>query len=190
MGRNQSDNVVPCIPLEKGYVRGYYEKRDGRMVWINPYQNSRDKEAQAGDSSMKNFDTVSAPSSKIVPTSSQRTPTKVENVPQTQSESTSYIVDVIVSMVRTINKFEPGQVVRLREAMKLCRSIVQELGYLDATIKPYFEVPESKPMRLDKGASRETAAMSKEAKRLSRRITKGTVREKVQRLSVAFEDAL
>lgn len=185
-----SNEPIPCIPLEKGYVSGYYEKRNGKLVWISPYENSRTRNDQPGNSDVDTLDGGSVRKPRAPFASSGKNPEKTLDVAQQQNTSLDYVLDAIIGMIKTISNMESGEIVRLQAALKTCRSIVRELGYLDDTISSFFRVPNVKPSRLGKRAARETAAMAKECDKLARRVTKHSLHVRIQKLGEQFEAAL
>lgn len=191
MSKNRNVNGnFHTIPLQKGYVRGYYERRNGRLVWISPYENSKDKHAKLDPSSVQeNPATPIVKPLKIEGGGSQNTVKPV--VPtQTNHKDLNFLLEVIVRTVKTIRQFEPGEVMKLNPALKVARSIVSEMGYLDEGLDAIFHVPQVKQTKLSEGAARKTAALAKELKRVSRRVTKLTLREKTEKLSLTLAEAL
>jgi hypothetical protein len=187
--RNSSANFH-TIPFQKGYVKGYYERRNGRLVWISPYENSKDKHDRDGQSGVQ--ETIQTPA--IKPPSIDDKPHKPAVNPvvvrQENDEKLNFLLEVVVRAAKTIRGFEPGEIVKLAPALKMARSIVSELGYMDAGIAPVFEPPSAKQTKLSSKAARETAALAKELKRVSRRVTKSTLREKTQKFSSTLTEAL
>jgi hypothetical protein len=190
MSKNNPSNEIFTIPMAKGYVRGYYEKRNGRMVYINPYQNSKSKKKPA----VSNQQQVDVPTAHVPKPGFKENAggvaAKPIHVDARPDNSLNFIVEIIIRIVKVINHFEPGEIVRLAPAVLTAKSIVKELGYMDQGISASFEIPVAKKTKLSDGAARETAAMSKELKRLSRRVTRATIREKIQRMSALLAEAL
>lgn len=188
MSKNSSNFHV--IPFEKGFVRGYYERRNGKLVWVSPYENSKDK--QSKDSASEVGETPMSAASKLpkFEPNSGKNPIKPVQVADHDETSFSFLLEVIIRMVKQIDSFEPGEIVKLKAALSAAKSIVRELGYYDETIAPSFVVPNAKQSKLGSKAARETSAMSKELKRVMRRVTKSTLRAKVQKMSGLLQEAL
>jgi hypothetical protein len=175
----------------KGYVKGYYEKRNGKLVWVSPYENSKDKKTGDIASKVTNDGQTGGPKLPHLEDKLGRVPAKpvvVSNIGGT--DKFNFVLEEVIKCVKTIHGFEPGEIVKLQSALRVAKGIIHELGYMDAGIKSFFEVPAVKRSKLSSGAVRETAAMVKELTRISRRIVKGTLREKVQRMAETMEEAL
>lgn len=187
----KNNNLIPCIPLEKAWVRGYYERRNGKLVWVKPYENSKSRKPDDGGSDVRNLvETTEMPLKQPPPSSSEHAEVKPLGVAQIDKESMNWLLSVIIKCVKTIKGFEEGEIVRLYPALSIARSIIKELGYYDKTMDGYFTSPQVKASKLSSGAARETQAMAKNLKQLTRRVTKSTLREKVQRMSSQLEEAL
>lgn len=190
MSKNKSVSFH-VIPMKKGYVKGYYEKRDGRLVWISPYENSKDKHNQPSVSKVQTLNSVTAPKlPQFDPNSAQQTPKPIM-VSTKQDQEFDFLLNIIVGMVRAIDGFEPGEIARLRPALRSAKSIISELGYMDDGIKLMFNQHMAvKPMRLDAGHARQVSGMAKELNRVQRRVVKASLRNKVQKMAAYLEEAL
>ena len=187
----KTNDITLCIPFEKGWVRGYYEKRNGRLVWIKPYENSKVRKMDGGNSDVQNLvETAGMPIKQPPKSSGGTTGIKPIDNAQISKESMNFLLHAIIACVKTIRSFKDGEIVKVAPALLIARSIIKELGYYDRTMENNFEIPDTKPTKLGSGASRETEAMAKQLNRLSRRVTKSTLREKVQKMSSQLEEAL
>jgi hypothetical protein len=154
--------LIPCIPFGKSWVHGYYEKRNGRLVYVRPYENSKNKVAIDGKGDTQSVET--SPMKVKKPDLSGgggRSETKTVDQSQISKESFDWLLSVVISCVKTIRGFEDGEVVRLSRALNSARSIIKELGYYEPTMDGYFALPVAKSSRLSGGAARKTEAMSK-----------------------------
>jgi hypothetical protein len=191
MSKNSpSNDAVFVIPMAKGYVRGYYERRNGKLVYINPYQNSKGRKKDAPSVQQKvDLPVARAPKPKFKENAGGVS-AKPVSVDSRKDSSLNFILEIIIHIVKTIDSFEPGERVRLSAAVQTAKSIVREMGYLDDGIVAYFDIPKAKSTKLSHGAARETAAMAKQLNRLTRRVTRATIREKIQRMSLQLSEEL
>lgn len=190
MPKNKNVNFH-VIPMKKGYVKGYYEKRDGRLVWVHPYESSRDRKPQPATSGAMTLTSVTAPKlPKFDPNDAQQ-PAKPMMVASKQDQDFDFLLNIIIGIVRTIDGFEPGEIARLKSALSSARSIISELGYLDDGVKMMFNQHMAvKPMRLGAGPAREVGGMVKELNRVSRRVVRSSLRNKVQKMADHLQEAL
>jgi hypothetical protein len=183
-------NPIPTIPMAKSYVKGYYEKRNGKLVYVSPYQNSKSKSPKAISTTQQADLPIARPPKPAFKENVGHVATKPVMLDQPSQESLNFILEVIIHVVKTIKSFEPGEIVRLAPVLLKAKAIIRELGYLDSGISANFDVPEAKKTRLSDGSMREAAAMSKELKRLSRRVNRATLREKIQKMSLLLQESI
>lgn len=181
---------VPCIPFNKSWVRGYYEKRNGKLVYIRPYENSKSRKPGDGATDIQNVDTGAMHKKTPKLEVGAQQGVKPMTPAQMQGESMDWLLNVIVACLQTIHQFEDGEVSKLAGAVSTARSIISELGFMEPTMEQYFSTPKVSPTKLSSGAARETSAMAKRLKKTSRRVTKATLRKKVERMSTQLEAAL
>lgn len=179
------------IPMKKGYVKGYYEKRDGRLVWVSPYENSKDHKPNANTSGSTTLEGVKAPKlPKFDPNNAQQ-PAKPMMVATKQDQNFDFLLNMIVNMVRQIDGFDPGEIARLKPALREAKSIISELGYMDDGVKLMFNQHMAvKPTRLGSGPAREVSGMSKDLTRAARRVVRASLRVKVQKMAEYLQEAL
>jgi hypothetical protein len=185
-----SNNAIPVIPMTKGYVRGYYEKRNGKLVYISPYENSKTRKQQAS-SHETNVNLPNPIRKKAAkPEVQGHVNPKPVAIDKTNEDPMNFVLQIILAIVKTIDSFEDGERVRLALPLRTAKTIVRELGYLDETIEVFFQTPKVKSTRLSDQAARETSAMVKQLKRLSRRVVKATLREKIQKMALQLSEAI
>ena len=131
----QNKDIIPIITFEKGNVKGYFEHRGGKLVWINPYSNEkqRHKRVSPGRSTDVRVKTPTArrrlPKEYKTSKKQKITPLYVNH--GTNEEPFNFILPVIIKIVDTINSFEDGEIARLRQVLFTCKVIIKELGYMD-----------------------------------------------------------
>lgn len=185
---NYQSNPIPVV-LSKSVVRGYFQKRGGRLVWINEYVNRKSKKQLENTVEQHNIRTGAPPKLPNQELDGKHNRRDKLVLPQSAGDI-NFILSAIMQVVKTINSFEKGERARLSGALFICKSIIRDLGYYDQSLAEVFETPKVKPTRLGRRASRQTAGMSKNMKRLSRRNMRSVIKGKVQHLSEALADAV
>lgn len=166
------------VVILKSYVRGHFEKRNGRVFYVRPYENNKSKHPRSdviGNGTIGN--NISGIGryrhGKDDPNSNHN---HFVNVDPHNDEGINYVVEFALELAYTIHGFEDGEIVKARDILDYCKSILSYYKYMDESIKYLFSIPNAEQIDLDSRDIRLIRARRREAEKLYLRVSNSKIK--------------